>query len=147
MTDPIIITFSSGVLAIPFGVAAVGTVVAIVFSFRREWVYASVSMLVALVAGLVFGPSMLNDQVVITNDRIEQSTGFAWSPTVKGFEFDEVSYVHITVKPTGPKQRLNEVWEVHYHNGSTHDIDLGDLWEGNSNKIVHLLTERGVEFQ
>ena len=145
--DPVVIKFSVGVLAIPFVVTAVGIMAAIVFSVRRECVYAGVAMVVAAVAGLLFAPSMLRDRIVITDQHIEQSTGFVWSPTVKGFEYEQVDYVHITEKRTGPKRRLSEVWEVHYGNGSIRDIDPGDLWEGNSGKIVGLLRERGVEFR
>jgi hypothetical protein len=147
MTEPVVFKFSVSVLAIPFGVAAVALIVAVVCLVTGKKWPAVVALIIALIAGGVFGPAMFCDRVIVSTDDIEQRTGFPWSQTVKGFRFGDVSYVHITEKPTGSKRRLTTIWEIHEKNGTTRDIDPGDLWESNSGEIIPLLESRGVEFR
>lgn len=72
MAEPIVFKFSTSVIAIPFGVAAVGIVVGAVCLAVGKKGPAVVSLLVALIAGLVFGPSMLLDRVVVSTDNSEK---------------------------------------------------------------------------
>ena len=147
MAEPMVFKFSTLIMAIPFGVAAVAVIAAAVFFAARNKGLGILSLVVALVSGLVFGPAMLFDRVAVTAEHIEQRTGFGWSQTVKGFRFADVSFVRITNKPTGPKRRLSAIWEIHEKNGTTRDLDPGDLWEANSEEIVALLRDHGVEFR
>ena len=147
MPEPVVFTFSLAVLAIPFGVAALAAAGAVLcFATGKKGAGVGAAF-VALVAGLVFGPSMLFDRVVVSTDAIEQRTGFVWSQTVKGFRYEDVAHVHVTIKPTGPKRRSAMVWEIHEVDGTTRDIDPGDLWESNSDAIVTILQQHGVEFR
>jgi len=147
MTEPIVFKFSTSVIAIPFGVAAVAIIVAAVCLAMGKKGPAVVWLLIGLLAGAVFGPCMLLDRVIVSADNIEQRTGFVWSQTVKGFRYADVSYVRIVEKPAGPKQRLTIIWEIHERSGDTRDIDPGDLWESNSEEIIPLLESCGVEFR
>ena len=147
MADPVVFKFSALVIAIPFVIAAVGMIAAVIFLVTPKRVLAIPLFFIAALAGLVFGPAMLLDRVVVSAENIEQTTGFAWSQNAKGFRFADVSFVHITEKPTGPKGRLSVIWEIHEENGTTRDLDPGDLWESNSEEIVRLLSRHGVEFQ
>ena len=145
--EPIVFQFSTLVLAIPFGIAAIAIIASGGFFAAGKKGPAAGLGFVALIAGLIFGPSMLKDRVIVTDKKIEQQTGFFFAQTVKGFEFSDVSFVRITRKPTGPKNRMAMVWEIHKSNGSTQDIDPGDLWESNSDEIAKVLQDRGVEFR
>jgi hypothetical protein len=120
---------------------------AIFFFARRQTAAALILVLIAVFGGLLIGPCMWFDRVVVDHEHIEQTTGFYWSPTVKGFRYADVSFIRITEKPTGPKKRMSLIWEIHEKNGTTRDIDLGDLWEMNSGEIVPLLKSHGVAFQ
>ena len=145
--EPIVFQFSTLALAIPFGIAAIAITASGVFFAAGKKGPAAAFGVVALIAGLIFGPSMLKDRVVVTDKKIEQRTGFFFSQAVKGFGFDDVSFVRITRKPSGPKDRITMVWEIHPSSGSAYDIDPGDLWESNSDEIAEVLQDRGVEFR
>ena len=147
MADPVVFKFSALVIAIPFVIAAVGMIAAVIFLVTPKRVLAIPLFFIAALGGLVFGPAMLLDRVVVSAENIEQTTGFAWSQNAKGFRFADVSFVRITEKPTGPKRRLSIIWEIHQKDGTTRDIDPGDLWETNSDAIIPLLIKHGVEFR
>jgi hypothetical protein len=97
-------------------------------------------------AGILFAPMMYLDRVVVSPTGIVQRTGFWFMPTVKGFAYDDVRFVRVTTERVGPKRRLETIWQVHYLDGSTEDIDPGDLWANNSDTIIPLLQDRGVVF-
>ena len=101
---------------------------------------------VALIPGLLFAPAMYLDRVEVDADHIEQTTGFFFAPTRKGFEYKDVSYVHIK-QGRDRKNRMVTQWEVHETMGSTRDIDPGDLWDANETEIVNLLKGNGVIFR
>ena len=82
----------------------------------------------------------------VDDEKLEQTTGFWWSPTVKGFHFAEVESVSI-VMARGPKNREYEAWVVTLKDGGTRQIDPGDLWDMNRADIVRRLRLKGVEVQ
>lgn len=147
VTEPIVFQFATWVVAIPFVIAGIAATVAIFCFVKGLKAPAVMASFVVLLAGGIFGPSMLRDRVVVSSDEVQQTTGFVFAPTVKGFRFEDVSYVHITRKVTDAKGRINMVWEIHEKSGATRDIDPGDLWETNSSEIAALLKRRGVEFR
>ncbi len=63
--------------------------------------------------GLLFGPMLLMDRVIVDDSRIRQYTGFWFDQTEKGFSLDEIERVTIT---TGRdlKRRVIEVWIAEY---------------------------------
>lgn len=103
----------------------------------------------ALLLGGCCAPVLYHDRVVVGPTRIEQTTGFWWSPTVKGFDYADVEVVRIVDKPVGVpgRERVQPVWEVHRKDGRVVDIDPGDLWEHNTDAIVPLLREKGVRVE
>ena len=138
--------FSLQTLLIPISVAAAAALVALFAHRRGRTKVRRNSILVALVAGLIFAPSMYLDVVRLSALRIEQSRGIPFLGASKGFSYDEVSYVHIKEVWTWKGHR-EIIWEIHRRDGTTTDLNPGDLWEWNSDKIIPYLKARGVEFQ
>ena len=147
MNDPVVFKFSTAVLAIPFAVAALGVVAMIACWLKGKRTPALALLALAMFSGLLIGPMMVADRVRVWSDHVEQTTGFLWSPTKKGFRYEDVSFVHVTQKPQGPQGDISLVWEIHENDGSLRDIDLGDLWEANSEEITALLKKYGVKFR
>jgi hypothetical protein len=94
--------------------------------------------------GGLLAPALTFDRVVINDQKLEQTTGFWWSPTVKGFQFSDVSSVYITSAKDW-RYRQYEVWVVFLRNGETRQIDPGYLWEVNGSDIVRRLQGYGIE--
>lgn len=101
---------------------------------------------VAFVPGAIFAPSMYFDQVVISSNKIEQTTGFFLLPTVKGFRYEAVEFIRIK-SVIGRRNRISAIWEIHNKSGAISEIDPGDLWENNTQEIVKLLDQNGVSFR
>lgn len=97
----------------------------------------------AAMAGGVFAPLLFMDRVVLDEEKLEQTTGFWWSPSVKGFRLADVESVRMG-KDRDRKNREFEVWIVRYKNGSIETIDPGDLWEMNGDDIRARLRLRGI---
>lgn len=111
MDETAVFRFSPAVLAIPYAVA-VCSAIGMVFLWREgRRLQALAAGAVSLAAGLLFGPAMWHDQVVVSEARITQSTGIPWAQTVKGFAYDEVDYVRITKKRAGPNNRRTMILE------------------------------------
>ncbi len=85
--------------------------------------------------GLLFGPMLLMDRVIVDDSRIRQHTGFWFDQTEKGFSFDGIERVTIT---TGRdmKGRVIEVWIAKYQDLPSVTVDPGDLWELNGDAIA-----------
>jgi hypothetical protein len=96
------------------------------------------------VAGGVFAPMLAMDRVVLDDEKLEQTTGFWFAPTVKGFRFADVATIAIGTT-RDRKNREVEVWRVKGRDGQTREIDPGDLWEINGQDIIRRLREKGIE--
>jgi len=94
--------------------------------------------------GLLFGPMLLMDRVIVDDRRIHQSTGFWFDQTEKGFSFDGIERVTIT---TGRdlKGRVIEVWIAEYKDRPSVTVDPGDLWELNGDAIAKHINALGVD--
>jgi hypothetical protein len=104
------------------------------------------AVLCAVAVGVV--PGICLDTVTITPWRITQRTGFWFLPNEKGFAYagvGEVSIVDHTL-PTRRGLRTERHWIVRYRNGTTEDIDPGDLWDNNEDLVVRKLEAYGVRF-
>jgi hypothetical protein len=97
----------------------------------------------AALAGGVITPMLALDRVVLDDLKLEQTTGFWFAPTVKGFLLDEVESVTIGVA-RDRKKREYEVWIVKMKNGDSREINPGDLWEMNGPDIIPRLQEKGI---
>ena len=96
-----------------------------------------------LVAGFI-APMLAMDRVVLDDEKLEQTTGFWYAPTVKGFKLADVALVTIGIAKD-EDNRDYEVWVVGMKNGETREIDPGDLWEMNGSDIIERLREKGIE--
>ena len=94
--------------------------------------------------GILFGPGLFMDRVIVDKTRIEQFTGFWFSQTRKGFPFDGLKRVRIT---TGQdlKGRVIEIWVAEYASKPNVEIDPGDLWESHGVSIADYLRGLGID--
>lgn len=94
--------------------------------------------------GLLFGPMLLMDRVIVDDSRIRQYTGFWFDQTEKGFSLDEIEHVTIT---TGRdlKGRVIEIWIAEYKDRPSETIDPGDLWESNGDAIAKYVSALGID--
>ncbi len=93
--------------------------------------------------GLLFGPMLLMDRVIVDDSRIRQYTGFWFDQTEKGFSFDGIERVTIT---TGRdmKGRVIEVWIAEYKDRPSVTVDPGDLWELNGDAVAKHINALGI---
>jgi hypothetical protein len=113
---------------------------------RRQWFPAVIALVAAVFAGGIIAPGLVMDRVVLDDTKLEQTTGFWFSQTVKGFRLAEVESIKITImKATGRKDRDYAVWIARLKNGGTRQVDPGDLWENNSEDIIERLKAKGIE--
>ncbi|KYF78757.1 hypothetical protein BE17_46395 [Sorangium cellulosum] len=140
-----IYTLPSYVPGIAIAVAVIAVLVgALLLWGRKPLRFALIAFLVAAIAGGIFAPMLAMDRVVLDDQKLEQTTGFWFAPTVKGFRLADVASVTIGTA-RGRKNRVVEVWIVKMKNGETREIDPGDLWEMNGEDIVRRLREKGIE--
>ncbi len=99
---------------------------------------------ISALAGGFFAPTLAMDRVVLDDEKLEQTTGFWFAPTVKGFRLADVELITISTA-RGRKNREYEVWIVKRRNGETRTIDPGDLWEMNGPDIIKRLRGKGIE--
>ena len=144
---PTVFRIPTYVILIPVAIAVGLIVLSLVgFAKRAHPVICLIPLGLALIPGLLFAPAMYLDRVEVHPDRIQQTTGFFFAPNRKGFEYTEVLYVHLK-RERDRKNRIATVWEIHEKNGTTRDIDPGDLWDVNETQIVSLLQGYGVSFR
>jgi hypothetical protein len=138
------ITFPFLISMIPIGIA-----LAILMVGLALWKYVTPGLGfivsgVGIFFGVLFGPMLFMDRVLVDERRIEQFTGFWFSQTKKGFRFDDLKRVRIT---TGQdlKGREIELWVAEYESKPPVEIDPGDLWESHGVSIVDYLQGRGID--
>ena len=129
---------------IPVAIAAVGLLVG---SFLLVKVNKILGLLIgtfSVLFGLMFGPMLLMDRVLVDEHHIQQNTGIWFDQTEKGFSFDGIEGIAIT---TGSdlKGRVIEVWIAHYSDRPSVKIDPGDLWESNGDAIVSYINALGID--
>jgi hypothetical protein len=139
--------FPAWVPGITIAIAVLAVAAGVFFSWRRhQWLPALIAFVVAMFAGGIIAPGLVMDRVVLDDTKLEQTTGFWFSQTVKGFRLAEVESIRITImKATGRKDRDYEVWIAKLKNGRTREVDPGDLWENNGDDIIARLKAKGIE--
>ncbi|CAN97254.1 hypothetical protein predicted by Glimmer/Critica [Sorangium cellulosum So ce56] len=140
-----IYSFPSYVPGIAIAVAVLAASIGVLLLWRRQpLVVALIAFGVSAVAGGLFAPMLAMDRVVLDDDKLEQTTGFWFAPTVKGFRLAEVESIAIGTA-RDRKNRKIEVWIVKGRDGQTREIDPGDLWEMNGQDILRRLREKGID--
>jgi len=134
--------FPLNVALIPIGIGlAIVILAAVLFRFSNAGGY-----IVGTIGALflfVFGPVLFKDKVVVNETGIVQTTGFWFSPTVKGISFEGLESVIITTRFDN-QDRANEIWIAVYSSGESREVDPGDLWEMNGQPIREYLIERSI---
>ena len=137
-------SFPPYITAIPIVIAIVAALVGMILLVKRKPVlYWLGAFAVAAVAGVIFAPMIALDRVVLDDEKLEQTTGFWFAPTVKGFRLADAFSVTIRNEPNR-KGRETEVWIITMKSGQTQRIDPGDLWEMNGDDIAARLEEKGI---
>ncbi|WP_437324927.1 hypothetical protein [Sorangium sp. So ce381] len=140
-----IYSFPSYVPGIAIAIAVVAASIGALLLWRRQpMIIALIAFGVAAVAGGLFAPMLAMDRVVLDDQKLEQTTGFWFAPTVKGFRLAEVASLAIGTA-RDRKNREIEVWIVKMKDGQTREIDPGDLWEMNGQDIIRRLREKGID--
>ena len=138
-------TFPGYVPGIAVAVAVVAAMIGALLLWRRKSLSLSlIAFGVSALAGVIFAPTLAMDRVVLDDEKLEQTTGFWFAPTVKGFRLTDVASVAIGTA-RDKKNREYEVWIVTMKNGQTRQIDPGDLWEMNGADIIERLRAKGIE--
>lgn len=129
---------------IPVAIAAAGLLLGLILLVKVNKILGISIAAFGILFGLLFGPMLLMDRVVVDDRHIQQNTGFWFDQTEKGFSFDGIERIVIT---TGRdmKGREIEVWLAQYGNRPEVRIDPGDLWEMNGDSIVEYLNTLGIE--
>jgi len=86
---------------------------------------------------------MLTARVSVTPERIEQTTGLWGYTERKGFVYQDIAYV--AIERTRHNASQQQIWHVHYQDGTLQRIDTSDLWNDHSAEIIALLTSYGVQ--
>lgn len=138
------ITFPFLIALIPVGIALVILLVGVAL---WRYVAPGPGVIVSgfgILFGILFGPMLFMDRVMVDKTHIEQATGFWFSQTRKGFPFDGLRRVSIT---TGQdlKGREIEIWVAEYESKPTVEIDPGDLWESHGVSIGDYLRGLGID--
>jgi hypothetical protein len=102
-----------------------------------------IAVLVGAVAfGVVFGPLLVLDEITVDQHSVEQRTGFWFSPTRKGFTFAELRRIRIA--SVGKSSVAQEVWRLELVDGTTRDLDPGDLWDLHRDEIIRAVEAQGI---
>lgn len=94
--------------------------------------------------GLVFTVAIATDRVVLDDKKLEQN---GWIGQRKGFVLETTSSITISNEERiGRRLRTetHEIWTVRSANGTSIEIDVGDLWEANGADIIERLRARGI---
>ena len=133
-------TFPAMISAIPVAIS-LGIILLGLFLWRKTGRLLGVAVVAGgALFGVLFGPMLFMDRVVIDDVGIEQTTGFWFAQTRKGFEFEDLESLTIS-SGRDLRGRPRELWIAEYRSGQTTVVDPGDLWESNGEAIIdHLRT-------
>ena len=141
----LVYTFPLWVPGVAYGLAAMFVVAAGVMLAKIRSVPLSLVVLMpAACCGGLIAPTLAADQVVLDDEKLEQTTGLWFSPTVKGFRHESVARIVVS---TGVMEQNRRAvgWVVEHKDGHTEIIDPGDLWESHTHEIVPQLRALGIE--
>jgi hypothetical protein len=130
------------IVAVPACLVAAGLVLCL---FKPTRIVGLLGVAGTLFLGGLILPGMYMDRVVITPTEITQTTGLWFAPTVKGFRYADVRSV--AIRETQRGRHTSRVWFVQRRDGTTQEIDPGDLWEFNEALVVQKLRGYGVRFE
>ena len=139
-----IYTFPKYVPVIAVAIAVIAAAVGVLLWRRGPTRLALIAFAAAALAGFMFAPMLALDRVVLDDEKLEQTTGFWFAPTVKGFRLEDVETIAIGTA-RDRKNREYEVWNVKFKTGQVQEIDPGDLWEMNDRDIIERLKAKGIE--
>ena len=138
------IGFPLHIALIPVAIAAALLLLGLYLFVKINKLFGLLVGAVGILFGLLFGPMLLMDRVVMDEHHIRQSTGWWFAQTEKGFDFDGLERVIVT-SGRDLKGREIEVWIARYAGRPEVRIDPGDLWEMNGDAITERMNAMGIE--
>ncbi len=138
------IAFPLHISLIPVAIAAATMLLGLFLFVKVNKILGLLIGAFGILFGLLFGPMLLMDRVIIEDHHVQQNTGFWFDQTEKGFSFEGLERLTIT---TGRdlKGRAIEVWIAEYNDRPSVEIDPGDLWESNGHAIAKHINTLGIE--
>jgi hypothetical protein len=129
---------------IPVAISAAGLLLGLFLLIKVSKILGVLVCVFGLMFGLLFGPMLLMDRVVVDDRHIQQNTGLWFDQMEKGFDFEGMERITIT---TGHdmKNREIEIWIAQYRDRPDEEIDPGDLWEMHGDAIVEYLKKLGIQ--
>jgi len=114
---------------------------------RRGIAALLVSGIFAAVGALVV-PMMLGDRLVADSEGVHDVHGFPWDRRVRGFRYADVrrAEVHERRVRSGRSSRIERYWILHGRDGSTVELQVGDLWDRAEASLIPRLASHGVAF-
>ena len=131
---------------IPVALGCSILLVGILTFLKVNRIFGGVVSLLGIIFLVMFGPMLFMDKVQVDSEGIFQSTGFWFSQTEKGFEFNGLERILIT-EGHDMKNRVIEIWVAEYRSGESVSIDPGDLWESNGQEIVEYMRKEGLKVE
>ena len=130
-------------IAVPAAVIAAAT--ALAYRFRAARIPAGIVIFCTAGLGGLLVPGMYLDAVVITPTEIDQPRGFWFERSPRGFRYADVRSVSIRDVREG--EATIRVWTLRRKDGTTRELDPGDLWNFNEDLVVRKLRGYGVAFE
>ncbi|HWB01585.1 MAG TPA: hypothetical protein VG796_01090 [Verrucomicrobiales bacterium] len=132
---------------IAIAVAVIAAAAGVFFWWKRsQWLPAVILLAIAMFGGGIIAPGLLMDRVVLDDTKLQQTTGFWFSPTIKGFNLAGLKSIRIIkVKAMGRNDHDHDEWIATMKSGRTGQLDPGDLWENNAEDIIDRLKAKGIE--
>jgi hypothetical protein len=139
--------FSAWILAIPIVITIAIVIFSIFIYIETRNIGAGIlCLLLTLIPGGIFAPSMCLDTIRINSERIEQNKGFWFAQTTEAINYSDVEFIKLR-EEKNDNGLLNTIWEVNLKTGQRNDIDVGDLWDSNSKEIVEIMKGYKVNFK
>lgn len=118
-------------------------IVGLIIILKKQIVPGGIILILGLLFGIIFGPLLFADKVVVDDLGIMQKTGFWFNPTIKGLEFEDLNEILITIE-----KNENDfpalIWYGKYSTEKVKRVDPGDLWEDNIAEIVQYIRKLGI---
>ncbi|HBC85446.1 MAG TPA: hypothetical protein DCZ94_00680 [Lentisphaeria bacterium] len=91
-----IYTFPIYVPGIPAFIAVIAAISGIYLIIRKKtFIITAIPVSIAVMTGVFAAPMLALDRVILDDEKLEQTTGFWFFPTVKGFRLADLSSILI----------------------------------------------------
>jgi hypothetical protein len=96
---------------------------------------------IAVVAAVMFAPTMLMERVVVSPSEFSVTSGFWFAPVRQGFVYQKVQLVRFRTLGRKP------AWQIDFKDGHKEMIGSTPLWVQNEKSIIEALERHGISFR